>query len=198
MQQAIQELMEEHRIIEQVLGALETFAFRLQSGEISDRSALCDFAAFFREFADKLHHGKEEDRLFTEMERNGFPRECGPIGVMLAEHVEGRGHVRALADLGEGEGPLDAAERQTAARHALAYVPLLRGHILKEDNVLYPMALQAVAREDLEALAAAFAQFEAEVLPAGDRERLLGLADTLVQRFPPDPARAAAGDACLG
>lgn len=198
MQAAIQGLMDEHRVIERVLGALDTFALRLESGECEDRAALKDFVTFFREFADKLHHGKEEDRLFAEMERNGFPKEYGPLGVMYAEHVEGRGHVRALAELATGSGPLDADERQVASRHALAYVPLLRAHILKEDNILYPMALQAIRNEDLEALGLAFQTFESDMLGAGARERYLALADALETAFPPDPARMAAGDACLG
>lgn len=198
MQDAIRELMDEHRVIEQVLAALDTFALRLEAGETEDRTALMDFVTFFREFADKLHHGKEEDRLFAEMERNGFPKEYGPLGVMYAEHVEGRSHVKALAELAGRSGPLDADERQVAARHALAYVPLLRGHILKEDNILYPMALQALRNEDLEALTRAFKAFESDVLGAGARERYLALADALVKSFPPDPARMAAGDACFG
>jgi len=198
MHDAIQALMDEHRVIEQVLGALETFADRLETGETLDRTAVAKFADFFQNFADRCHHGKEEDRLFAQMERNGFPKEYGPLAVMLAEHVEGRSHVGALAAAGEGSGALSATEREAVLAHARAYIPLLRNHILKEDNILYPMALQAIRNEEMDELAKAFEAFERSVMGEGAHARYHGLAEELVAAYPPDPARMASASACFG
>ncbi len=198
MNQAIQTLMEEHRVIEEVLGSLETFVDRMDAGEEVARDSIRDYADFFRNFADRCHHGKEEDRLFALMGENGFPSEYGPIAVMLAEHTEGRAHVKALFEAGEAPGLLAADDKLQVSRHARAYISLLRSHIVKEDNILYPMALQAIRNEEMEALGEAFELFEREVMGEGTHAKYHALVRALVAAYPPDPAKMAAGAACAG
>ncbi|MCX7887840.1 MAG: hemerythrin domain-containing protein, partial [Verrucomicrobiae bacterium] len=90
-------LMAEHRVIEQVLNVLEAMAERAANGDLNRQEAR-DAVAFFRGFADRCHHGKEEAQLFPAMEAKGIPREGGPIGVMLCEHEQGRAAVRGMAE----------------------------------------------------------------------------------------------------
>lgn len=198
MHSAIQQLMDEHRVIEQVLGALETFSARLEAGETLDRAAIAKFADFFKNFADRCHHGKEEDRLFIMMEQNGFPKEYGPLAVMYEEHVAGRACVKDLFETGQGQGALSAAEREVVLSAAGAFIPLLRGHILKEDNILYPMALQAIRNEEMDHLGEAFQAFELSVMEEGAHARYHALAAELTATYPPDPVKMAAGSACAG
>ncbi len=198
MKKAIETLMEEHRLIERVLGSLETFACEMESGGSAPRETLSGYAEFFSNFADKCHHGKEEDRLFALMAQNGFPTEHGPIGVMLADHQEGRGHVKALAALAGGSGPWSGEERIEAVRQARDYISMLRSHIIKEDNILYPMALQAIKGEQMDQLAESFEAFEHEVMGAGAHERFHALAERLVAAYPPDPEKMEAMPACTG
>ncbi len=197
MTAAIETLMREHRVIEQVLASLATLAAHLNQGEAADRGAIRDFAAFFRNFADRCHHGKEEDLLFAAMTRHGFSRETGPIAVMLVEHEEGRRCVGELARVGDGDGDLSPAERRAVVDAAATFIPLLRGHIQKEDQILYPMAQQYVPAEVMEELAHRFADFEANVMGAGEHERFHALADRLAAAFPPTmPTDAAPPPAC--
>ncbi|MBZ5638365.1 MAG: hemerythrin domain-containing protein [Acidobacteriia bacterium] len=195
MSKALETLMEEHRVIEQVLGSLETFGGRLGDSDV--RPTLRDYGRFFRDFADRCHHAKEEDRLFVEMVRHGFPREHGPIAVMLSDHVEGRAHVGAIAKAGESAGPLSAEERSSILFHIHAYVPLLRSHIMKEDNVLYPMARQALPADVLEQLSREFDDHEHGAMGEGTHEELRHLAERLIASYPPAEA-AGAGPSCLG
>jgi len=197
MNQSIENLMNEHRQIEQVLGALQTFAGRVAQEPGSGRETTAQFATFFREFADRRHHGKEEDRLFQKMVEYGFPREFGPVAVMLHEHEEGRGHVKALAAIGAGSGPLSGSETEAIRAHALAFAPLLRGHIQKEDNVLYPMAQQGLPAAELEALNESCAAFEREVMSPARVFQLEALADALIVSYPPELAQMAASSACF-
>jgi hemerythrin-like domain-containing protein len=96
-------------------------------------------------FVDTLHHGKEEDILFAHMCEAGMPRDAGPIGVMLHEHQVGRGHVKKLVELTDGSGPLTDKQLDELREHATQYAALLSRHIIKENNVLYPMATQMLA-----------------------------------------------------
>jgi hemerythrin-like domain-containing protein len=82
--------------------------------------------------------------------------------------------------------------------HARAFIPLLRDHIQKEDNILYPMALQAIPATDLQKLDADCEAFEREVVGSDAIQQLKDLALNLVGAYPPDPERMAAGAACVG
>jgi hemerythrin-like domain-containing protein len=192
MEKAIEVLMSEHRLIEQVLGSLETFTSEIEGGLAPERPLLADYGTFLRDFADSCHHGKEEDILFQRMVERGFPRETGPVAVMLYEHEVGRGHVSALRQVGEGTGLLTAAETGVVLENAGAFIPLLRAHILKEDRILYPMAVRLLTGPEMDAMETDFAAFEARMRADGSYDRLHGLADRLTAAFRPDPARMAA------
>jgi hemerythrin-like domain-containing protein len=150
------------------------------------------YAAFLRGFADGCHHGKEEDILFQRLIERGFPREAGPLAVMYREHEMGRAHVRALTELAARPGTAAAADAQQFLANADGYVPLLRQHILKEDHVLYPMALQVLTGPELDAMNSQFEEFEARLHADGSYDRLQAMAERLTSRFRPDPARMAA------
>jgi len=132
-------LRAEHRLILEVLDVLERIVETGQTGEW-DVDSMEECVAFFRLFADACHHGKEEDLLFPELEARGMPKDSGPIAVMLFEHRQGRALVAQMAGALEGarQGETEPLSRfENAAR---AYIQLLRGHINKEDNVLFNMA----------------------------------------------------------
>ena len=198
MNKSIENMKNEHRQIEQVLGALETMTLRASIGMAPEREIVKKFALFFQKYADRWHHGKEEDRLFKKMHEFGFPMEAGPLAVMLFEHNEGRTHVGALAAIGAKSGPLTHEELTSIQSHAEAFIPLLRSHIQKEDNILYPMAEQSIPAPDLDLLDAACSDFEQSALKAEDFLEIMDYAALLVKQYPPDPIKMAAASACAG
>lgn len=177
---AIDTLMQEHREIERGLTALESFASQvLREPAADEREHLARLVTFIREFADARHHGKEEDILFRAMINAGFPTEAGPLAVMLAEHAEGRALIGKLNEWAQAGGVWDEAARAQIAQLAHAFVGLLRAHIMKEDNVLYPMAQARLPGEAFVAIDEAVARFEADPASAADRDRLLALLETI-------------------
>jgi hemerythrin-like domain-containing protein len=195
MARSITILMNEHRLIENVLGSLETCAIEIEGGLAFERAFARDYAGFLRGFADEWHHGKEEDILFRRMVERGFSEESGPVAVMLHEHREGRVLVGAIHGVGEGTGDVSPAEKAVFLGGARGFIPLLRQHIQKEDNILYPMSERVLTPVDFESMLADFATFEAKAGADGTRDRLEALAGRLVATFRPDEARMAAGSA---
>jgi hemerythrin-like domain-containing protein len=148
----------EHRTIEARLDALEQRIRAIRGGEPFSRAYFEESLDFFRDMADGCHHAKEEKLLFPRMKQRGVPEAGGPIGVMLAEHDEGRAFLRAV------RGNLDAAAEgspgalQAVLENASGYIELLRSHIYKEDNILFRMARMVLTPADVEELERSFAE----------------------------------------
>jgi hemerythrin-like domain-containing protein len=179
---AIETLMNEHRAIERVLDALVGFAGEVQRKGTTEKEELGRFVTFVRAFADAAHHGKEEDILFAAMVEHGFPREGGPIAVMLHEHDQGRGLVAILRSRAEQEGAWSDADRAEIASVAAGFARMLRAHIHKEDAILYPMAEQHLPPEAMQAVAEACDRYESS---AGAHEQLRALGEELVRAHAP-------------
>jgi hemerythrin-like domain-containing protein len=182
---AVETLMNEHRTIERVIDALVAFTADARRRGATDRKELSRFVGFLEGFADRLHHGKEEDILFVAMARHGFPTQGGPIAVMLAEHARGRAFIQVMAAATHGAAPWTDAERHQVGEAAAGYGALLRSHIHKEDAILYPMAEQHLPPPALEAVADACERFEAEPGHAALHALLLADAAELVARHVP-------------
>jgi hemerythrin-like domain-containing protein len=158
---ATADLRDEHEVILRALAVLERVSARLASGRPVSEPALADLVQFLQTFADRCHHGKEEDQLFPAMRAKGLG---DPLAVFLEEHEEGRRYLRTLATGASG------AERAAAARR---YAALLHDHIERENEVLFPMADGLFTAEEHAALARAYEDVEHRVVGAGGHEGLL-------------------------
>lgn len=180
---ATQQLRAEHEGIQLMLRILEAICLKLEAGERVNPEHLEGIIEFFRVFVDRCHHGKEEDLLFPLMEAVGVTKEGGPLGIMLAEHDMGRGHVRGMAEAlakYKVENGKSAAE---LAAHARDYIALLRAHIDKENMVLFPMADAHVSGARQEQLYDEFEKLEEEKIGSGVHERFHKLLDDLAKTY---------------
>ncbi len=192
-------LKEEHRVILRVLAVLEKMIQRAKADRHLDPPSARQAVEFFRNFADRCHHGKEEAHLFPAMEAKGFSREFGPTGVMLAEHEQGRSHVRAMAEAVERLETAAEDALDQFVQHASAFIPLLRAHIDKEDHCLFAMADQAFTEDDHQRLLQKFEQVEHEEIGHDVHQRYLEVADQLCARYDvatPDGSAASTGGCC--
>ncbi|MDH3717443.1 MAG: hemerythrin domain-containing protein [Planctomycetota bacterium] len=184
-------LMQEHRVIEQVLACLEKMADQCAAGQALDTRSAEQALDFFRNFADRCHHGKEEDLLFPLMESKGFSREQGPTGVMLHEHEQGRRLVQAMTGAVSTDASDADAAREAFIDPARQFVALLREHIHKEDHCLFPMANQALTEPDQQQLVDSFEKVEHDDLGPETHQRYVNLANELAERFGVEPAASA-------
>lgn len=184
----IETLKAEHRVIERTLDALDAWAAAMVSRNADERAELSRFVAFVQDFVDPIHHGKEEDILFAEMVEHGFSRQQGPLAVMLHEHRECRDLIQVLAIFTRQATHWNEGERSQIARAAHGYAALLRQHIAKEDQILYPISQVRLPDAAKDKIAAGFTRFEAERVSPTERARLMTLAESLVNRHLPAPS----------
>jgi hemerythrin-like domain-containing protein len=176
-------MREEHRVIKRVLQCLTTATDQVEKGGTLDGESARKMIDFLRGFADRCHHGKEEARFFPLARQRGVGCAPGNIDILLAEHEQGRSHVRAMD---ESLAAAEKGDNQAKARfcqNARQYVGLLTEHIRKEDDCLFPTADVALTATDQEALVRAFEQIEREEMGEGAHERLHALADELCVKW---------------
>ncbi len=88
------------------------------------------------------HHQREEEVLFPRLEERGV---FGPPQIMRMEHVELRRRKEELMELAESGETMNFETFKRRLDAAVRFlVPMLRDHIFKEDNILYPTALQVI------------------------------------------------------
>ena len=179
MSQAMDDLSHEHRALLHALELLDALCQRLRHPELGrtvDPQDLLQLTGFFREFADRCHHGKEEDLLFPALAQAGLQPPSALQSALLAEHEQGRQALREMqAQAGEpGPGLAEAAER---------YAALLRRHIATENEQLLPWVDQQLPPQVLAQLGQDFGQHESRVMGAGRHEELHELLGSLRGRY---------------
>ena len=138
----IEELKSDHQNILAHLADLETVI----NQPVIDQKKIEDFLHFTETFAEP-HHQKEERVLFPALEKKGIPNEGGPIGMMLLEHAAKRDYLAKMREALQKNDKIKLKEKTQAM------ISLLREHIYKEDNILYPCAQDALTEEELAGLA---------------------------------------------
>ena len=169
------ELRKEHEGILLMLRILEAVSQKIQQGDRIDPDNFDKIVEFLSVFADKCHHGKEEEFLFPALEASGVPKQGGPIGVMLQEHEMGR---NLIAKLKESVNLYKSRKEKASDKFISAareYIELLRQHIDKENNILFPMADGLVSVETDKELFSSFEKLEQDRIGAGKHEEFHAL-----------------------
>ena len=158
-------LMWEHRLIERIIPLLRAEEQRLRSSGEFDGEFAAAALDFFRTYADRCHHGKEEEILFKGLAGKDLAAEHRRMmEELLAEHVEARSVV----------GQLEAAGRRCASgdRSALGDVAAALGrlaelyppHIEKEDKRFFYPSMDYLTEQEQEALLKEFLEFDQKLI----------------------------------
>lgn len=176
---ATDQLRDEHKGVLLMLAILEKVSIKFSTEGSLDKEHLEGMLEFFSVFVDKCHHGKEEDLLFPAYEAAGIPNKNGPIGAMLAEHVEGRGYIKGMTEAFNGFKKGENFSGTRIVENATKYIALLKQHIQKEDTVLYPMGDAKLSDDKNKELLAGFDKIESERVGTGKHEQFHAMIDKL-------------------
>lgn len=171
-----QVLSDEHQNILKVIEAIKKECQKIENGQKVDKEFFTIAIDFIRNYADKLHHAKEEDILFKAMCQDEAAMHCNPIDQMLHEHDLGRDYVKNL------EAGLANDNTSDILINARGYAFLLEDHIFKEDNILYPMADQVLSAEKKQEIKQEFISVETVKFDPEVREKYLGIVKSFEER----------------
>ena len=163
--QARGQLMIEHRLIERMLSVIKDILANIESNNNVD-PAFVDIAVdFIRVYADRTHHGKEEDILFRELKNKPLSTDDRRVmNELIEEHVFGRQTTKALVDANTRYRNGDETALADIADKLLILVQFYPKHIEKEDKVFFPSSRTYFTDEEDQAMLAEFWEFDRKMI----------------------------------
>jgi hemerythrin-like domain-containing protein len=131
-------LRKDHALIEKMINALKIMSTLLQKGTTIPKPILDQTIDFSTNFTNQCHHGKEEESLFPTLEKNGMPKEGGPIARMLFEHEITKNLTNSI--IKSTEVYLSTGQPQALIEDIEKYVGHVSLHLSKENQRLFVMA----------------------------------------------------------
>ncbi len=142
-------LMKEHRTIERMIEVIRKKINDYYESKKIDPDFVDEAVDFIRTYADRLHHGKEEDILFKKLEEKELSDEHQKImDELMEEHRWGRETVKKLTEANRRyrHGDEEASESIAENLHELAnFYP---GHIEKEDKHFFIPVMEYLSDEE--------------------------------------------------
>ncbi|WBW50448.1 hemerythrin domain-containing protein [Peptoniphilus equinus] len=166
---SIEVLMTEHEAITAFVDRIEVECLRILEVHTVNTAFFRAAISYIREYADGIHHKKEEDILFRYMEDTlGTAAQKLVRSGMLVEHQLARSYCLGMEEyLNAYEATPNRHTMLQLLTHAMSYVNLLRQHIEKENGVVYPFAeahLEEVIQQRVEDESAALCESESAYL----------------------------------
>lgn len=128
-------LMKEHRVIERMIDLLGRESRRIAEERDVDPTFIDAAVDFIRTYADRTHHGKEEDILFRDLaERSLSEEEQETMEELVREHVLARQTTGELVEAKERCVEGDAESLDTVLEKLDVLVNIYPDHIEKEDK----------------------------------------------------------------
>lgn len=158
-------LMWEHRLIEQIIPLMLREIDAIRKDARADIVFIERAVDFFRTYADRTHHGKEEDILFARLEKKTLtPDHARIMTELMDEHVRARENVRALIDARQAYMDGDDAAMETIVSRMKTLVDLYPGHIAKEDKAFFFPVMEYFSPEEQNRMLQDFYEFDRKMI----------------------------------
>jgi|UniRef100_A0A7C3SKB2 hemerythrin-like domain-containing protein len=165
-------LMTEHRLIERMIHLIRQELERIRSNVAVDPEfafvdpAFIDLAVdFLRIYADRCHHGKEEDLLFRELDKKNLsPKHRRLMAELVQEHARAREATDRLLQAKEEHLHEEPKALEHLLMHLTTLVELYPAHIEKEDRHFFIPCLEYFSPSEKEALLARMHEFDRQMI----------------------------------
>lgn len=158
-------LMREHRLIERLIVLLSREIEQINTSGKVNTGFLMAAVDFIRTYADRTHHGKEEDILFRELAKKNLDAEHKRImNELIQEHIAAREMVARLVKAREAYIAGDSkssGEIVDCLRELTGFYP---AHIEKEDKHFFYPCLEYLTKEEQDAMLQEFWEFDKKLI----------------------------------
>lgn len=158
-------LMIEHRLIERMLSVVKDALAEIKSNHRVDPVFVDTAVDFIRIYADRTHHGKEEDILFRELNNKPLSAEDKRLmNELIGEHVFGRQTTGELVEANTRYRNGDEAALNDITMKLQTLIDFYPRHIEKEDKVFFPASRTYFSEEEDQAMLAEFWDFDRKII----------------------------------
>lgn len=177
-------MMIEHRLIERMIKVMNHALLRAEEQRKIDPRFIETATDFIRAYADRCHHGKEEDILFRELRKKKIaPEHQTVMEELIEEHKRGRQVTGRLVEANSrymkgDEGALP--EIFECIRTLIGFYPK---HIEKEDKHFFLPIMGYFSKDEKDAMLMEGYRFDADLL----HEEYQKILQEKEQTFPPKP-----------
>jgi len=157
--------MIEHRLIERMIALLRTEVAHAAKERSANAVLLESAVDFIRVYADRTHHGKEEDILFRDLASKDLSSEDRRVmDELISEHLYARRTVQGLVEATDLYLQRDAGAITAIAEGLQALVVLYPAHIVKEDKVFFPASMTYLDRQAQAAMIDEMREFDRKMI----------------------------------
>ena len=158
-------LMIEHRLIEKMFELVRKEIKQIEERQQADPVFIDTTVDFVRMYADRTHHGKEEDILFRDLEKKNIAeRDKKIMQELIDEHVYGRKTVKELVEAKERYIQGQTAALEVILEKLNVLVNFYPEHIEKEDKVFFPATEEYFSKEEQDAMLEEFWEFDKQMI----------------------------------
>jgi hemerythrin-like domain-containing protein len=158
-------LMIEHRLIERMLAIAEKTLENIKLTRSVDPELIDTVVDFIRTYADRTHHGKEEDIMFRELDKKPLSDDDRRImNDLVEEHKFARSATRALVEANARYRAGDKFALSVISEKLHTLVEFYPVHIEKEDKVFFPAVRVYMTDGEDQAMLAEFWEFDRKMI----------------------------------
>jgi hemerythrin-like domain-containing protein len=157
--------MIEHRLIEKMFRIAQQELDAIEGGRDVNPVFIDTMVDFIRTYADRTHHGKEEDILFRELEKKDLDEKNARLmRELVDEHIHARKVVGELMEAKERYVNGEAGGLATIVEKMKFLIEFYPQHIDKEDTFFFPDTEAYFSSEELDAMLAEFYEFDRSMI----------------------------------
>ena len=157
--------MIEHRLIERMIALIKDALVHIGSAHKVDPLFVDTAVDFIRMYADRTHHGKEEDILFRDLRKRRLSTaDQRLMNELIEEHIFGRLTTKALVEANERYRNGEQSALADIAGNLRTLVEFYPKHIAKEDDIFFPAARAYFTGEEDQAMLREFWEFDRKMI----------------------------------
>lgn len=158
-------LMIEHRLIERMIKLLEDQLKIIEEKKEINLAFIDDAIDFIRSYADRCHHGKEEDILFSELKKKDISDSHNKmIDELIQDHIYGRETTKRLSEAKKAYAEGDMTKIDDISDQIKKLVELYPNHIKKEDKNFFIPVMEYFTRKEKNDMLDRFWEFDKKLI----------------------------------
>jgi hemerythrin-like domain-containing protein len=158
-------LMIEHRLIERMITLIKQKLNQIETTNQVDPLFIDTIVDFIKIYADRTHHGKEEDILFRELSNKQMSdQDIKIMNELLEEHILGRKTTEELVEANVKYKSGDNSALAAIVSKLRKLVNFYPKHIQKEDKIFFPAYMKYLSDEEDQLMLKEFYKFDREMI----------------------------------